>query len=109
MTDLTDYKAFLENKLVRFAASGFNVSDDQLNPNLFDFQKHCVRTALRKGRYALFQDCGLGKTLQQLEWAGQIVLGFEGNIFDLTADEHSLLISLSSVINSFETEKEEGE
>lgn len=36
---------------------------------LFDYQRDIVRTALRKRRYAIFADCGLGKTLMFLEWA----------------------------------------
>lgn len=40
-----------------------------LNENLFEFQKVIVQNALKKGRYAIFADCGLGKTLMQLEIA----------------------------------------
>ena len=40
---------------------------------LFDWQAHIVRWAVRKGRCALFEDCGLGKTIQQLEWASQVL------------------------------------
>ena len=40
---------------------------------LFDFQKHLVDWAVRKGRCGLFEDCGLGKTIQELVWAQNIV------------------------------------
>ena len=40
---------------------------------LFDFQAHLVAWALRKGRSAIFADCGLGKTPMQLAWAQQVV------------------------------------
>jgi superfamily II DNA or RNA helicase len=70
---LNEYLKFLETKIVRFEDSGFRVSSDKLNDNLFDFQKHCVSLALRKGRFGLFEECGLGKTIQQLEWAHQVV------------------------------------
>lgn len=40
---------------------------------LKDFQKHLVEWALRKGRAALFADCGLGKTFMQLAWAQNVV------------------------------------
>lgn len=36
---------------------------------LFDYQRDIVRLALRKRRYAVFADCGLGKTLIMLEFA----------------------------------------
>ncbi len=39
---------------------------------LFDFQRHLVTWALRKGRAAIFADCGLGKTPMQLVWAENI-------------------------------------
>lgn len=40
---------------------------------LFDFQKVIVEWALRKGRAAIFADCGLGKTPMQLVWADNVV------------------------------------
>lgn len=39
---------------------------------LFDFQARLVEWAIRKGRAALFEDCGLGKTPQQLVWAENV-------------------------------------
>lgn len=41
---------------------------------LFDFQRHLVEWAVRQGRAALFEDCGLGKTAQQLVWAHNVVM-----------------------------------
>lgn len=67
------YEEFLARKLVTVRESGFEVEDRDLNPHLFDFQRWIVKTALRKGRYAVFADCGLGKTLIELEWARHIV------------------------------------
>lgn len=65
------YKEFLESKKKNIENSGFEISN--LNHALFDFQYSIVKTALKKGRYAIFADCGLGKTLMQLEWANQVV------------------------------------
>lgn len=70
---MTDYKSFLESKKVAFNDSGFDVDESQLNPSLFDFQKYIVKKALHKGRFAIWADCGLGKTLMQLEWANKVV------------------------------------
>jgi superfamily II DNA or RNA helicase len=70
---LAGYREFLHRKAAKFTASGFAVEDGELNAFLFDFQRHIVKTALAKGRYAVFADCGLGKTLIQLEWANQVV------------------------------------
>ena len=66
------YTEFIENKTFNHADYGFDVDESKLNPMLFDFQKHIVKWALKKGRCAIFADCGLGKTLMQLEWANQI-------------------------------------
>jgi len=64
-----EYKEFLEQKKKTFIESGFDIDENNLNSNLFDFQKFAVKTALQKGRFALFFDCGLGKTLMQLSWS----------------------------------------
>lgn len=67
---MNDYLEFLKQKQKAHVLSGFDV--EQLNPNLFDFQKFIVKRALKAGKYAIFADCGLGKTLMQLEWANQV-------------------------------------
>ena len=67
-----EYNEFLEQKKNQRIESGFAVEDADLNPALFDFQKYCVKRALAVGKFALFEDCGLGKTIQQLEWAQKV-------------------------------------
>ena len=67
-----EYKQFLETKKKTFISSGFDIDENKLNSNLFDFQRYIVKIALSKGRFAIFADCGLGKTLMQLEWANQV-------------------------------------
>ena len=62
-----EYLDFLKSKTKKTGDIGFE--PEKLNSNLFDFQKHIVKKALKKGRYAIFADCGLGKTLMQLEIA----------------------------------------
>lgn len=69
---MKDYTQFLESKKKRIMDDGFSVDDNNLNPYLFDFQRHIVKTAIKKGRFAIFADCGLGKTLMQLEWARHV-------------------------------------
>ena len=65
----TEYKEFLQTKLKAHVHSGFEVEESDLNESLFQFQKFIVKRALKAGKYAIFADCGLGKTLMQLEWA----------------------------------------
>lgn len=67
-----DYKEFLISKTKRVIESGFEISDSELNPALFDFQKFVVKRALRAGKYAIFADTGMGKTLMQLDWADKV-------------------------------------
>jgi DNA modification methylase len=69
---MTNYLEFLEKKKKHFVYSGFDIEDSELNKNMFDFQKFIVKRALKAGKYAIFADCGLGKTLMQLEWANQV-------------------------------------
>jgi DNA modification methylase len=65
-----DYDEFVASKSRKAQASGFEPMP--FTGPLFDWQKQVVAWAIRKGRAALFEECGLGKTLQQLEWADQV-------------------------------------
>ena len=73
MNEITDYLAFLEKKKTQRITSGFVIDESELNPALFDFQKYCVKRALEAGKFAMFEDCGLGKTIQQLEWSQKVI------------------------------------
>lgn len=67
-----NYQEFLSKKQKTHIQSGFDVCQDDFNRSMFEFQKFIVSRALRAGKYAIFADCGLGKTLMQLEWARQV-------------------------------------
>lgn len=69
-----EYKEFLKTKHKKIIESGFDIDENQLNPILFDFQKFTIKRALKAGKYAIFADTGLGKTLMQLEIAKHITL-----------------------------------
>jgi hypothetical protein len=66
------YTQFLESKRLSIEDAGIIVDSANLNRNLFPFQRDIVRWALRKGRAAIFCDCGLGKTIMQLEFARHV-------------------------------------
>jgi DNA modification methylase len=66
------YRLFLENKIKTHSESGFDVNEKTLNNHLFDFQKQITITAIMNGRYAVFCDTGLGKTIIQLAWAHEV-------------------------------------
>ena len=69
-----DYRQFLRSKRIAFQSSGLAVDRTQINPLLFAWQGDVTQWALQRGRAALFEDCGLGKTPQQLEWASQVCI-----------------------------------
>lgn len=65
---MSNYIEFIKRKAVIDPATGL---DDvpTLNPMLHEHQADMVRWALRRGRAAIFADCGLGKGPMQMEWA----------------------------------------
>jgi hypothetical protein len=67
---MTNYDNFLDMKTHYGADHGF---EPVWMPSiLFDFQVAITEWAIRKGRSAIFADCGLGKTFMQLVWAENI-------------------------------------
>jgi superfamily II DNA or RNA helicase len=65
------YEKFLEQKRIIDPPSG--LSDiPELHQSLFSFQRDVIGWALRRGRAAIFADCGLGKSFQELQWADVI-------------------------------------
>ena len=56
---MNEYQEFLKSKERKTIAAGFEVSEQQLNSNLFDFQCYIVVKDLRMGRYSSFADCRL--------------------------------------------------
>ena len=66
-----NYKQFLENK--RHTLGEFGFEANYIPDMAFDFQKHIIEKACKKGRIAVFADTGLGKTLIQLALAQNII------------------------------------
>jgi hypothetical protein len=76
------YEEFIKNKLQCGADHGF---DPLWMPDkLFPFQQALVEWAVRKGRAAIFADCGLGKTAMQLTWAENVARHTGGRVLILT-------------------------
>lgn len=79
------YLDFLERKVVTAPDAGLAPEEiPALNPALSAWQADVVRWALRRGRAALFEDTGLGKTFQQLEWARIVAETQGGAVLILT-------------------------
>jgi superfamily II DNA or RNA helicase len=68
---MIDYQDFLDRKLNVGSNHGFDPTF--MPPQLFDFQQSLIEWSVKKGRAAIFADCGLGKTAMQLTWAENIV------------------------------------
>ena len=73
-----DYNEFLQQKIKRAQSVGFQPGE--LSPLLYDFQRDIVARACEVGRYAIFADCGMGKTAMQLAWADQITKQTGGSV-----------------------------
>lgn len=71
--DNVDYLGFLNSKIDKVKYYGFDIDIENLNSNMFDWQKVLTQWALKKGRSAILADCGLGKTLMQLDFAQKSV------------------------------------
>lgn len=77
-----DYQKFIESKAQSASYGGF---DPVFMPHfMFDFQSAIVDWAVRKGRAAIFADCGLGKTPMQLVWAQNVVMHTNRPVLILT-------------------------
>ncbi|MDP3768804.1 MAG: helicase [Dehalococcoidia bacterium] len=76
------YAAFIHAKTQCDGDSGF--APIAIPDVLFDFQKALVEWAIRRGRAALYEDCGLGKSPQELTWADNVVRKTNGAVLLLT-------------------------
>ncbi len=65
--NMSDYREVIAGKARKIPPRGF--TPESINQTLFDWQATVVEWACKRGRAALFEDCGLGKTRQQLAWA----------------------------------------
>jgi DNA modification methylase len=82
MNTQENYDEFISQKTRRAQSHGFDALP--ITAPLFDWQAHVVKWAVKQGCAALFEDCGLGKTAQQLEWAWQVCQHTQGSVLILT-------------------------
>lgn len=66
-----EYEEFIKTKKNQVLPTGFDPI--KINPMAKPYQAFCIENALKTGRYALFLDTGLGKTICQLDWAQNVV------------------------------------
>lgn len=75
------YAEFIASRLASADDRGFEATE--VSEALYPFQRQIVSWATRKGRSAIFADCGLGKTPMQLEWARIVSDHTGGNVLIL--------------------------
>jgi hypothetical protein len=68
---VSDYQDFLKTKQQRSKLAGFKPL--WIPDFLYDFQRVLTDWAIQTGKVALFEDCGLGKTPQELVWAENVL------------------------------------
>lgn len=64
------YSDFIATKKIADQPDGFE--PQPIQAPLFQFQADLTKWAIRRGRAAIFADCGVGKTPMQLEWSHQV-------------------------------------
>ena len=77
-----EYQKFLKNKTQLGGFYGFDPT--WIPDKLFDFQKSLVEWSCKKGRSAIYADCGLGKTFMQIAWAENVIRKTNGRVLILT-------------------------
>lgn len=78
-----EYDDFVQSKRAIVPPSGFDIERSAISSKLFLFQRDIVRWALRRGKAAIFADCGLGKTPMQLDWAKHVCGRTDGSVLIL--------------------------
>lgn len=77
-----EYREYINSKLSLGCNHGF---DPLWIPDyMFDFQKFLTTWAIQVGRGALIEDCGLGKTLQELVWSKNVALHTKKPVLNIT-------------------------
>lgn len=82
MADAILYQDFLKRK--KHTTGSFGFDPVWMPESAFDFQAHIIEKAVRKGRIGLFEDTGLGKTMQQLAIAENIIRHTNKRVMILT-------------------------
>ena len=66
-----NYQDFIEQKTS--ISGNFGFEPTFMPSAAFDFQRSLIEWAVRKGRAAIFADCGMGKSLMQLAFAQNVI------------------------------------
>lgn len=92
---LSEYSEFIESKQQMGSMGGFEPI--YIPDEAFDFQRFLLDWSIRKGRSAIFADCGLGKSLMELAWCENVVRH---------TNKPALIVTPLAVAQQFITESE---
>jgi len=79
---MNDYMNYIETKTASNNMAGFTPL--YLPDFLYDFQKALVDWSIRKGKSAIFADCGLGKSVMELVWGMNVIQKTGGKVLLIT-------------------------
>jgi len=91
-----NFSEFIQEKTQLDGKFGFEPIE--IGEYLFPFQAYITEWAIRKGRAALFEDCGMGKTVQELEWSKNV---------HIHTGKPVLILTPLSVASQFEKEAQQ--
>lgn len=97
-----NYTDFLKRK--KHSTGDFGFDPVWMPESAFDFQEFGITKAVRKGRMGLFEDTGLGKTLQQLAIAENIIRHTNKRVLILTPLAVACLIVTVSLVSANEVQ-----
>jgi hypothetical protein len=75
---MSDYTAFLRQKIKLASFKGFQITLEACHEKLYPHQRDIVRWAVLGGNRAIFAKFGLGKSVMQCEWLRQIIAAAGG-------------------------------
>jgi hypothetical protein len=81
---MSEYAEFLAQKVRMAPPCGFEPLGDVMPAAIKPFQRDIITWACRRGRAAVFAGTGLGKTIQELTWAQQVVAHTGGRVLIFT-------------------------
>lgn len=82
MSEQILYQDFIRRK--KHSTGNYGFDPVWMPESAFDFQKHIISKAMRKGRIGMFADTGLGKTLMQIVIAENIIRKTNKRVLILT-------------------------
>lgn len=66
------YEEFIKSKQFKIKNQSVPIVREDINKNLFEYQKDLIFIALKRGKSAIFAMTGTGKTAMEIEWCKHV-------------------------------------